>query len=84
MANYVGFRLEEWFTCVKLEGVEPTNNFAEQAIRETVMVRKIIGAFRSVRGARVYETLASLLATWQFQQLDINKELNRMLTAGLC
>lgn len=84
VANYIGFRLEEWFTCVKLEGVEPTNNFAEQAIRETVMVRKIIGAFRSVRGARVYETLASLLATWQFQQLDINKELNRMLTAGLC
>jgi transposase len=84
VSKYVGFRLDEWFTCVKLEGVEPTNNFAEQAIRETVVVRKIIGAFRSESGTKVYETLASLLATWQIQQRNINKELYRMLSAGLC
>ena len=83
-ANYASYRLEEWFTCVKLDGVEPTNNFAEQAIRETVMVRKTIGAFRSLRGPVVYETLASLLATWQFQKLDVSKELTRALTANLC
>ena len=84
VTKYVRFRLDEWFTCVKLAGVEPTNNYAEQAIRETVMVRKIIGAFRSRGGVKVYENLASLLATWQFQQRDITKELNRMLTKGLC
>jgi len=84
VTKYVRFRLDEWFTCVKLDGVEPTNNYAEQAIRETVMVRKIIGAFRSRGGVKVYENLASLLATWQFQQRDITKELNRMLTKGLC
>ena len=84
VTKYVRFRLDEWFTCVRLDDVEPTNNYAEQAIRETVMVRKIIGAFRSRGGVKVYENLASLLATWQFQQLDITKELNRMLTKGLC
>ncbi|MFH1106899.1 MAG: IS66 family transposase [Candidatus Micrarchaeota archaeon] len=84
VANYVGNRLGEWFTCVWLEGVEPTNNFAEQAIRETVVVRKIIGAFRSQGGARAYEKLASLLATWQFQRRDVAKELTRMLSTGLC
>ncbi|VVC72097.1 Transposase IS66 family protein [uncultured archaeon] len=84
VAKYVDFHVESWFTCVRFEGVEATNNFAEQAIRETVIVRKIIGAFRSERGTKVYETLASLLATWQFQKLDVSKELYRMLSAGLC
>lgn len=84
VTKYIDFHLESWFTCIKLAGVEPTNNYAEQAIRETVMVRKIIGAFRSVTGTKVYETLASLLATWQFQQKDIKQELHRMLTTNLC
>jgi transposase len=84
VVKYVNFHLESWFTCIRLAGVEPTNNFAEQAIRETVLVRKIIGAFRSVTGTRVYEVLASLLATWQFQKLDVRKELERMLRANLC
>ena len=44
----------------------------------------IIGAFRSVEGIIVYETLASLIATWQLQKLDIKKELHRMLTTNLC
>ena len=76
--------MESWFTCIKIAGVQPTNNYAEQAIRETVLVRKIIGAFRSVKGTKTYETLASLLATWQYQKLDIKKELQRMLSANLC
>ena len=82
--KYVNFHLESWFTCIKIAGIEPTNNYAEQAIRETVIVRKIIGAFRSETGTKVYETLASLLATWQFQKRDIKQELQRMLATNLC
>ena len=82
--KYVDFHIESWFTCVKFAGVQPTNNYAEQAIRETVLVRKIIGAFRSEKGTKVYETLASLIATWQFQKLDLKKELYRMLSTTLC
>src|SRR3989338_8750437 len=84
VTKYINFHIESWFTCIKIAGVEPTNNYAEQAIRETVIVRKIIGAFRSENGPKVYETLASLLATWQLQKLDIKKELHRMLTENLC
>jgi len=84
VTKYIGFHLDSWFTCIKMAGVQPTNNYAEQAIRETVLVRKIIGAFRSVEGTKTYETLASLIATWQYQQLNIKKELTRMLTANLC
>src|SRR3989339_1847338 len=84
VTKYINFHLESWFTCIKTAGVQPTNNYAEQAIRETVLVRKIIGAFRSEKGTKTYETLASLLATWQLQKLDIKKELTRMLTTNLC
>lgn len=84
VAKYIDFHIESWFTCIKIAGVQPTNNYAEQAIRETVLVRKIIGAFRSVKGTKTYETLASLIATWQLQKLDIKKELTRMLSANLC
>ncbi len=84
VTKYVNFHLESWFTCIKIAGVQPTNNYAEQAIRETVLVRKIIGAFRSERGTKTYETLASLIATWQMQKRDIKKELTRMLSVNLC
>src|SRR3989344_3353501 len=82
--KYIDFHIRSWFTCIKIAGVQPTNNYAEQAIRETVLVRKIIGAFRSVEGTKTYETLASIIATWQVQKLDIKKELTRMLSANLC
>ncbi|MEK6828263.1 MAG: IS66 family transposase [Nanoarchaeota archaeon] len=84
VTKYINFHLESWFTCIKIAGVQPTNNYAEQAIRETVLVRKIIGAFRSVEGTKTYETLASLIATWQLQKLDIKKELTRMLSVNMC
>src|SRR3989344_5432223 len=84
VVKYIDFHIESWFTCIKIAGVQPTNNYAEQAIRETVLVRKIIGAFSSVEGTKTYETLASIIATWQVQKLDIKKELTRMLSANLC
>lgn len=84
VTKYIGFHLKSWFTCIRIAGVQPTNNYAEQSIRETVLVRKIIGAFRSEKGTRTYETLASLIATWQIQKKDIKAELHRMLSANLC
>ena len=84
VVKYIDFHAEQWFTCIKIAGIEPTNNFAEQAIRETVMVRKIIGAFRSESGTKVYETLASLIATWQMQKKDLRAEIYRMLSQHLC
>lgn len=84
VVKYVGFNIDNWFTCVKVADVEPTNNFAEQAIRETVMVRKIIGAFRSETGKENYEKLASLIATWQLSNLNLKEQLRQMLLKNLC
>ncbi len=84
VAKYINNNLGNWFTCVKIEGVEPTNNFAERAIRETVVVRKIIGAFRSETGKENYEALASLIASWQLKNLNLKVELKNMLVKNLC
>ena len=77
--TYISNNLENWFTCIKYEDVEPTNNYAEQAIRETVIIRKIIGAFRSESGPEEYSKLASLLATWKIRSLNICSKLKDML-----
>lgn len=84
VVKYINFNLENWFTCIKIEGIKPTNNFAEQALRESVLVRKIIGAFRSETGKENYETLASVIASWQLKGLDLKNELKQMLIKNLC
>lgn len=84
VVKYINFNLENWFTCIKIEGIEPTNNFAEQSIREPVLVRKIIGAFRSETGKGNYEKLASIIASWQLKGLDLKTELKQMLIKNLC
>lgn len=82
--TYVRNGLGSWYTCLLYPGMEPTNNLGEQAMREHVIVRKIIGAFRSEKGAENYQYIASLLATWQLQGKDIYKELEELLRRELC
>jgi len=84
VVKYINFNLENWFTCIKIEGIEPTNNFAEQALRESVLVRKIIGAFRSEIGKGNYETIASVIASWKLKGLDLKSELKKILIKNLC
>lgn len=59
-----------WFTFLTY-GVETTNNAAEQALREHVVIRKIIGCLRSLKGAKVHEIMMSCFATWKMQGLNL-------------
>jgi transposase len=59
-----------WFTFVAVPGVEATNNRAERALKEPVVVRKIIGTLRNDKGTRIYEVMMSLLATWKQRGLN--------------
>ena len=56
-----------WFTCVENLEVEPTNNFAEQALRELIVQRKIMGGLRSEKGAETLEIISTMIATWKKQ-----------------
>jgi transposase len=83
-AHYIQHGLGSWYTCLLYPGMQPTNNLAEQAIREHVIVRKIIGTFRSEKGSENYQCIASVLATWQLQGKNMSEELEKSLRKGLC
>ncbi|MDY6986295.1 MAG: transposase [Candidatus Thermoplasmatota archaeon] len=80
--TYIKNGLGRWYTCLLHPGIEPTNNLAEQAIREHVIMKKIIGTFRSENGSVNYQYIASMLATWKLQ--GENEELEALLRMELC
>ena len=71
--------LDHWLTFVGEPAVSPTNNAAENALREPVVLRKIIGTLRNDRGMFVHETILSLLATWSQQGRNPYDELKRVV-----
>lgn len=82
--TYIENGLGSWYTCVLFPGMEPTNNLGEQAMREHVLMRKIIGMFRSQKGAENYQYIASMFATRRLQGKDIFHELDILLKKELC
>ncbi len=56
------------WTFVHLEGVEPTNNAAERAIRPGVLWRKGSFGTQSAQGSRFVEAMMTVVATLKQQQ----------------
>ena len=71
--------IDHWLTFIGEPAVSPTNNAAENALREPVVLRKIIGTLRNDRGMFVHETILSLLATWRQQGRNPYEELRRVV-----
>lgn len=59
--------IDYWFTCLEYLDVEPTNNYAEQSLRELIVQRKIMGGLRSEKGAETLEIVSTMIATWKKQ-----------------
>ena len=59
-----------FFTFVHEDGVEPTNNAAERALRTAVQWRKIMFGNRSHDGERAVERLLTITRTCRLQQLN--------------
>ncbi|MFH1256219.1 MAG: transposase, partial [Candidatus Diapherotrites archaeon] len=59
---------------------EPTNNIAERALRELIVIRKIIGGLRRETGARTMETIASMFATWKQQGKPLYPTLKKAIS----
>jgi hypothetical protein len=74
--------IDHWLTFVGEPAVSPTNNAAENALREPVVLRKIIGTLRNDRGMFVHETILSLLATWRQQGRNPYEELRRVVSSN--
>lgn len=72
---------ECWFTFVIPPGVEPTNKRAERALREHVVIKKIIGTLRNTKGTSIHERIMTVLATWSLQGLDCLQMLRSKLSS---
>jgi len=59
-----------WLTFLRRPGVEPTNNRGERALREAVVIRKIVGTLRNGKGAEVFARLMSVVGTWRAKGED--------------
>lgn len=59
-----------WLTFLRRPGVEPTNNRGERALREAVVVRKIVGTLRNAKGAAVFARLMTVLGSWRARGED--------------
>ncbi|MFH1376167.1 MAG: IS66 family transposase [Candidatus Woesearchaeota archaeon] len=72
--------LEHWFTCILHPEIEPTNNKAENALREIVVQRKISSLWNE-KGIRIKETVMSVLATWKLRGLNTFRMLRQTLSS---
>jgi transposase len=73
--NKLSNGLKHWFTRILYPFVEATNNIAERALRELVVIRKIIGSLRNHKGAKILETIMTMITTWRQRGLDTFSEL---------
>jgi transposase len=65
------------------EGVEPTNNAAERAVRHAVCWRKTSYGTDSERGSRFVERMLSVVASCRSQGRDVMDFLIQAITAGM-
>ena len=72
---------EKLFTFIEREGVEPTNNVSERAMRLFVLIRKITYGNRSAKGEIALARLITVTQTCKLQQRPL---LTYLLTAVHC
>jgi len=69
------------FHFVTNPAVPSTNNGTERAIRKAVIIRKISNGNRSEKGARILETLLSVIESMRLQKKNPLEEMYRFLTS---
>jgi transposase len=71
------------WTFTRVEGVEPTNNAAERALRHAVIWRRISGGTDSETGSRFAERILSVVATCRQQRLNALEYMTQCFQARL-
>jgi transposase len=71
------------WTFVRAEGIEPTNNEAERALRHGVIYRKTSGGTDSEPGSRFVERVLTVVATCRQQDINVLDYLTRCFQAHL-
>ena len=68
---------QSWWTFVRVEGVEPTNNAAERPLRRAVLWRRKSFGTQSESGSRFAERILSAVTTLRQQGRDVLESLTR-------
>ena len=76
-------RREALWTFVQVDGVEPTNNTAERALRPGVLWRKGSFGTQSEEGSRFVESMMTVVATLKQQQRNVLEYLTEACEAAL-
>jgi hypothetical protein len=63
LARHLGEHRYQWLLFLYHEDIPATNNHAERMLRPGVIIRKIGGCNKTLRGALVHSILASLMVT---------------------
>jgi transposase len=74
---------EGLWTFVRVEGVEPTNNASERALRHAVIWRRISGGTDSADGSRFVERMLTVIATCRQQKRNVLDYLSACFAAQL-
>jgi transposase len=74
---------EHLWTFLRVQGIEPTNNAAERALRHAVLWRKSSGGTASEWGSRFVERVLSVVATCRQQGRTILEFLTECFRAPL-
>ena len=80
LTNYIMRFDGEWFTFLKYQDVEPTNNTAERALRPVVIKRKISQQSRGIENMESYAMQASMFMTLKQQDRSYSQYLNNLLS----
>ena len=80
LANKLQNGMPNWLTCLKKSNVEPTNNLAEQTLRELVIQRKISPTLRSKKGVYILEVLMSTILTIKKRNQPLVATLKKLIT----
>jgi transposase len=74
---------EGLWTFVRVEGIEPTNNASERALRHAVIWRRISGGTDSIDGSRFVERMLTVVATCRQQKRNVLDYLSTCFEAHL-
>jgi len=67
LAKHMHKHVREWFTFLRIPGVDATNNRAERKLRPSIVVRKTNGCHKTLAGALKHAVLMSLIVSCEQQ-----------------
>ena len=73
--NKIDNAKDNLFTFLLYLGVQPTNNAAERALRESIIHRKIRGCVRNEKGMKMFGNLMSAIMTWKMRNCNLLDEI---------